>query len=276
MLLTGWHQHTDDTFTVTAQWPRAHGYYQSDHGLFDPLLFAETVRQLFPLLSHVGYDVPFGHQLIWDKLDFELDPAALRVEGTPAELRLDITCEVVRRRGELSAMTLRVLAFRDDHRLGTASARFSCHSPAVYRRLRAGRTDPQPIPLPPPAPPQRTARDRYRDVVLSPTSDSAVWQLRTDVTHPVLFDHPVDHVPGMLLIEAARQAVHAAVYPWRGLLVGIETTFSRFAELDAPCWLETRGAPQQRTDQTRVDLVARQHGRDVFTGIATYAHCPAR
>ncbi|WP_260845011.1 AfsA-related hotdog domain-containing protein [Streptomyces sp. SLBN-31] len=49
------------------------------------------------------------------------------------------------------------------------------------------------------------------DVVLSPLGQPHRWQLRVDTRHPVLFDHIVDHVPGMLLIEAARQAATATL-----------------------------------------------------------------
>ncbi|WP_281275492.1 AfsA-related hotdog domain-containing protein [Saccharothrix australiensis] len=42
--------------------------------------------------------------------------------------------------------------------------------------------------------------------MLSPVGRSDSWLPRVDRRHPVLFDHPVDHVPGMALQEAGRQA----------------------------------------------------------------------
>ncbi|MFI6341435.1 ScbA/BarX family gamma-butyrolactone biosynthesis protein [Streptomyces sp. NPDC050535] len=42
-----------------------------------------------------------------------------------------------------------------------------------------------------------------------PHTTTRSWLLRLNTSHPTLFDHPQDHVPGMLLLEAARQATHA-------------------------------------------------------------------
>ncbi|WP_142212826.1 AfsA-related hotdog domain-containing protein [Streptomyces sp. SLBN-118] len=58
--------------------------------------------------------------------------------------------------------------------------------------------------LPPPACLTPFGRDRFEDVVLAATDRPDRWQLRVDTTHPILFDHLVDHAPGMLLLEPAR------------------------------------------------------------------------
>ncbi|MCE0444847.1 hypothetical protein LT493_04760 [Streptomyces tricolor] len=59
VLLTDWTTHGRDRHTVRARWPRFHTFYASRNRRFDPLLFVETVRQTFPLLSHTAYGVPF-------------------------------------------------------------------------------------------------------------------------------------------------------------------------------------------------------------------------
>lgn len=56
--------------------------------------------------------------------------------------------------------------------------------------------------------------------------------MRIDDTHPVLFDHPCDHIPGMLLLEALRQAACARLGVPEAHLVSLGATFHRFAELD--------------------------------------------
>ncbi|MEV7026601.1 ScbA/BarX family gamma-butyrolactone biosynthesis protein [Kitasatospora sp. NPDC093558] len=280
VLLTGWQvdRREPDTFTATAQWPRSHSYYYAaGERLHDPLLFAETVRQLLPLLSHAAYDVPFGHQLIWDRFSFELNAAALHIECRPAELHLHISChDITHRRGVLSGMAMEVVASRDGVHLGTALSRFTCHSPTVYARLR-GRPDGSPtaIPVPPPLAPHHAMRDRLSDVVLSHAVTANRWQLRVDTDHPVLFDHPVDHAPGMLLIEAARQAGHAASYPSHGVLVGLDNAFGQYAELDAPCWIQAAPLPGQQPNETRLTITACQHDREIYSAVATYAHAPA-
>ncbi|WP_052865682.1 ScbA/BarX family gamma-butyrolactone biosynthesis protein [Streptomyces niger] len=264
VLLTGRHSRSSDAHMVTAQWPRTHSFYAPTHGLHDPLLFAETVRQVIPLLSHTCYDVPFGHHLIWDNFRYEVVPGAMAVGGTPAELLMDIQgVDVVRRRGCMSAMTLNVATRREGVVLGTAVARFTAHAPAVYRRLRGARADmgaADAVPLSEPVPPAQVGRDRTGDVVLSATDREDQWLLRVDTGHPILFDHPVDHVPGMLLLEAARQAANAIAHPSAVLAAGMSTKFHRYVELDAPCFIEARVSLDCVPDRVCVHVAARQHG----------------
>jgi hypothetical protein len=274
VLLTGWQPAGEDSFTITAQWPRAHSFYTSSDGRHDPLLFAETVRQIFPLLSHVAYDVPLGHHLIWDRFRYAVAAAALRIEPRPAEVTLRVDCfDVVRRRGRVAAVSLHVEALRDGGvRLGTADARFTSHAPAVYRRLRGPHASPSPlaVPLPPPVPAAHVGHERLQNVVLSATDSARRWQLRADTAHPVLFDHPVDHIPGALLLETARQAAHAVARPARAVPVGMSATFSRFAELDAPCWVEATTAPGGGP----VRVTVSQHGHEVFAAEVTPEAAP--
>jgi hypothetical protein len=67
--------------------------------------------------------------------------------------------------------------------------------------------------------------------------DSAV--IVVDTTHPTLFDHPLDHLPGMLEIEACRQTAIAS-FASRGLvdrswrLDVVAARFFEFAEHDEP------------------------------------------
>jgi hypothetical protein len=50
--------------------------------------------------------------------------------------------------------------------------------------------------------PSRVGRTHVEDVLLNAAEDGLVL----DSAHKWLFDHPTDHIPGMLIIEAARQA----------------------------------------------------------------------
>ncbi|MFD0381589.1 AfsA-related hotdog domain-containing protein [Streptomyces stramineus] len=61
-------------------------------------------------------------------------------------------------------------------------------------------------PSPPPAARRRGPPHGRRGSPL-PTSDPRQWLLRHPFANTVLYDHPVDHVPGLVLIEAAHQAV---------------------------------------------------------------------
>ncbi|MFD4466980.1 AfsA-related hotdog domain-containing protein [Rhodococcus sp. NPDC058505] len=58
--------------------------------------------------------------------------------------------------------------------------------------------------------------------------------LRTDLTHPVLFDHPSDHVPGAVLLEAARQSARLVLGTPCADVESIDLEFQQFVELDEP------------------------------------------
>ncbi|MFC4507658.1 MULTISPECIES: ScbA/BarX family gamma-butyrolactone biosynthesis protein [Streptomyces] len=278
VLLARWERTGSDTFTVTASWPSDHSFYQTADGLYDPLLFVETVRQNVPLISHVGYDVPPGSHLIWQTLTCEVSPSAMRITGTAATIELRISCsQVIRRGSRMAALTMDVVALRDGLLLGTARARFTCNPPAVYRRLRGARGDLESVLATalPPAPPvdaELVDRVRQTDVVLSASEFPHRWLLRTDPTHPILFDHPVDHAPGMLLLEAARQATHALSPAAYSAPVRLDATFTRYVELDQPCWIVAETDLPDLTGRPRAVVTALQAGETAFScSVATRA-----
>ncbi|WP_334658215.1 AfsA-related hotdog domain-containing protein [Streptomyces bottropensis] len=85
-------------------------------------------------------------------------------------------------------------------------------------------------------------RDARNVFVTEPVADSEqgrfACQLVVDTSHPHVFDHPLDHVPGHLQMEAARQLAVASVARLHGLdpgslsVASIETDFTDYAELD--------------------------------------------
>lgn len=273
VMLTRWERVDDTHFTLSAQLPRRHGFFTTVDGCHDPLLIAETIRQTGILLAHAEFGVPLGHQfLMWD-LTVGLRPENLLVQGTPAALDISVTCTDIKRRGaNLSGMHYAAVIRRDGEVAATGSATFTCTSPAVYDRLRAPRVGDAvvPIPLTSPTAPQEVGRLSPTDVVLSPTPAPDRWQLRVDTGHPVLFDHPVDHVPGMVLLEAARQA--AAAFLGRPCLpVGLTSEFTRYAELNAPCLIEACRLPSEAAGGQSLLVTARQDGAVVFTSVVTTA-----
>lgn len=243
VLLTGWTTHAENRHTVRAQWPRFHSFYWPRDQRFDPMLFVETVRQILPLLSHTAYGVPFGNHLIWDDFSYHVDPLAMLVPESPAEVVLDVVCEDVQiRNGNLVSMVMHTTAYLDGQRMGTATARFANRSPALYQRLRGPRYDLAAVrrttlPLPPALEPAAVGHCLPYNVVLAGSARADRWQLRADLDHPVLFDHPVDHAPGMLLLEAVRQAAHAHRPTETGMVTGMSVTFDRWVELDEPSWV---------------------------------------
>ncbi|MFE7174759.1 ScbA/BarX family gamma-butyrolactone biosynthesis protein [Streptomyces sp. NPDC057616] len=270
VMLTGWQRRDEHHFSVAAQWPRAHSFFTpSEDGLHDPLIAAETIRQVGSLLAHAEYGVPLGHHFLMRHLDLSVDPGHLAVGSAPAALDLAVTAvETTLRAGHLAHLRYEVSILREGHTAATGSASFNTATPAVYRRLR-GRDDlagVRALALTAPASPQSVARTSPVDVVLSPTTAPHHWQLRVDTRHPVLFDHPVDHVPGMVLLEAARQASAATAKRSATLPTRISATFTRYVELDTPCLIQAtphHHSPDGHTETIRV--TGHQNTTEAFT-----------
>ncbi|MEI5036159.1 ScbA/BarX family gamma-butyrolactone biosynthesis protein [Streptomyces sp. CA-278952] len=272
VLLTSWAETNPGCYEVTARWPRGHAFYRPSGGSYDPMLIAESVRQTVPLLSHAVHDVPREFKQAWEDYSFAVEPSASLVTTVEEEVRLAVSCsDVVRRGSRFAGMTMRVDIHLGERLMGTARTRFNNQPAAIYRRLRGSYADTEEalaacLPAGPPVEPHRVGRDSPADVVLSPAPGMAPgrWMLRVDPGHPVLFDHAVDHVPGMLLLEAARQAAHAAV-DGASTVTGMRTDFARYVELDAPAVVVAGDPVPDGTGRSRVNVSIEQHGVRVFT-----------
>jgi hypothetical protein len=275
VMLTGWKRIDDSHFTVSAQWPRGHSFFTAVEDCHDPLIAAETIRQVGSLLAHAEFGVPLDHHFLLWELSVDVRPEQLLVGGAPASLELDVHCPEIKWRGRsLASLRYEVVMRRDGQVVATGRTFYSCASPAVYRRVRANRTlggDCPKLPLTAPVAPQSVGRMSPMDVVLSPLAEGNRWQLRMDTRHPVLFDHPVDHVPGMVLIEAARQAT-ATLLGGSFLPLSLTSTFQRYTELDSPCVIEAGFAPGGSSDHGKSVLVTgHQEGELVFQCTVTAA-----
>ncbi|MFJ4471798.1 ScbA/BarX family gamma-butyrolactone biosynthesis protein [Streptomyces sp. NPDC089424] len=239
--LTGWRRTGADRFAVSAQWPRAHGLHVSpDRRAYEPLLVVETVRQSGTLLAHTEYDVPLGHHFVLQEFEVDTSPEHLAVGPVPAEPTVEVHfAEVRRRAGRPAGARYTAEVLLAGARVATARVSFTCVAASVYDRLRGGRT-PATVTVPPPPPglpPEVVGRMLPADVVLAPSGVQDRWRLRIDTAHPVFFDHPLDHAPGMLLLESARQAAWARM-PSGGTPAAFRSVFHRYAELDEPVWIE--------------------------------------
>ncbi|MFH0516091.1 ScbA/BarX family gamma-butyrolactone biosynthesis protein [Streptomyces sp. M41] len=265
-LLIGGSRTAGDRFTILAQWPRAHQLHVSpDRSAYEPLLVAETVRQAGALLAHTAYDVPLGHQFVLRELRLTTRPERLAVGLAPAEPVLHVTVRDLDLRGGRPAGFSYDADIRlDGESVATAHISATWTSAAVYRRLRGGRTADtvSALPVPPGLAPAEVDRALPPDVVLAPTDHPDRWQLRVDTAHAVFFDHPLDHVPGMLLLEAVRQAVRARTSDDGRVPVSFYGAFHQYAELDRPTWIEA--FDKQGEHGTDVQVLGQQGDSTVF------------
>ncbi|MER6128787.1 ScbA/BarX family gamma-butyrolactone biosynthesis protein [Streptomyces sp. NPDC001795] len=268
VLVTGLQRVSDDHFRVGVQWPRSHSYYGRVAGRWhDPMLLGESIRQALLIISHQAYEVPLGHKFLSSSLTYGIEPDGARLTERPAHILLDVRCGNIKRRGRtIAAVDLDVDCRRDGILIGSGGISAQCVPETSYRRLRGDRADNVPgLPMPDAVTPQLVGRTSVFDVVLGDTNIDRVWTLRYDRDHPVLFDHPVDHVPGMVLMEAARQASLAALDRPDGLIVSCDSAYAKYVEFDSACLVTATPRPATDGGPRSVSVSFNQGGATVAT-----------
>ncbi|MEU3131689.1 ScbA/BarX family gamma-butyrolactone biosynthesis protein [Streptomyces sp. NPDC007027] len=266
VLLTGVRSGEGDRLRMGAQWSRGHSYYGAVAGRWhDPMLFAEAMRQAGLLLAHETLGIPLGFSFLTETMSFDIAEEGVQLGRGPAHVVLDVTLrDVVRRGGTVSGYAYDVVAHRNGRRVGSGSVGAKCVNPAVYRRLRGDYTEATPPrSLPAAISPELVGRTCEFDVVLAAETRDGARALRADPDHPVLFDHPVDHLPGMVLMEAARQAALDALRCPDGLLVGCDAEFHRYVEFDSPCLISTSGRHRAGPGREALSVAFHQCGAAV-------------
>lgn len=263
VLLTGIQETGEDQFRIGAQWPRSHSYYGPVRRRWhDPVLLAETIRQIVLLIAHDAFELPLGYHFLSHSTSYDLDVDGAVLTDRPADVLLDVQCHGIKRRGKLvSAFSVEAQCIRDGRVVGSTRMALSCVSDATYRRLRGDKSDAVPLRvLPEPVVPEIVGRRWEHDVVLGDTGVDRVWTLRADPDHPVLFDHPVDHVPGMAVMEAARQAALATLQRPGGLALACDATFTHYVEFDSACLVTATVEPTGQLGSDKVSVRFDQGG----------------
>ncbi|CAM5321873.1 adhesin [Streptomyces tanashiensis] len=265
---TGWTQLAENRFSVSARWPAAHPFFSPVAGdRHDPVLVAETIRQTTMLVAHAEFGVPVEDQFVMWGLHYTADAEALAVSGLSSDVTVDVVCsDLDSRRGSLRNLRTTMVLTRDGRHLATGGTLSRCTSALAYRRIRGERMAAlgRPVPLIPGVAPHLVGRERTKDVVLAPGTRPGQWQLRVNTAHPTLFRRPNDHVPGMLLLEAARQAATLTLGSAAYVPTVMDVSFSRYVELDSPCWIEAEILPGTAADAATVRVTGHQDGQPVF------------
>ncbi|MFH8451163.1 ScbA/BarX family gamma-butyrolactone biosynthesis protein [Streptomyces fungicidicus] len=275
-----WVRQSDVRFRVTAQWPAVHSFFGPvDERHQDPMIVGETLRQTAMALAHAEFGAPADTHFVMRDLEISTDPERLLLADADEPVTVDVVCSEVRRRGHgLNSMRTTMEFHRAGQLVARGTGSTGCTSPAAYRRLRGRHLAAlgARIPLPEPVPAETVGRHRAEDVVLAPADRPGSWLLRVHTGHEVLFARPNDHVPGMVLFEAARQAATAASGRRPFLPSELAVSFSRYAELDSPCLIDTE-VLDKGEDEVTVRVSGRQEGEPVFAATLTCAPtAPAR
>ncbi|MFD3518845.1 AfsA-related hotdog domain-containing protein [Streptomyces sp. NPDC058653] len=91
-----------------------------------------------------------------------------------------------------------------------------------------------------------------------------------DTRNKTFYDHPVDHVPGLVLIEAATQAAHTITGPGHPLPRTISTTYDRYVEFDSACRLDATVTPASHGGWGIITVTGSQNDLRAFRVVLTY------
>ncbi|TDC78867.1 ScbA/BarX family gamma-butyrolactone biosynthesis protein [Streptomyces hainanensis] len=274
-----------DLFACGAQLPRSHAYFgEGGHppAHHDTLLLVEVVRQAVMAGAHEFHGIPEEDKFVLTHNRIAVTSLpALRVGPAPGNLTVNVrVVRTVLRDDVVRGLDFEAILLADGHPVAEAGMGMVYKTPASYQRLRdRGRAEvglaPEGRPLGPlpPVAPDLVGRRDPANVVLSAsraTGPAGVGAgLRVDQDHPSMFDHPQDHIPGMVMNEAFRQiALHAAdaahaLHPGRGRLTRLDAVFARFGELDLPATATAvAGAPVTSGGLLTVPVTATLAQRD--------------
>ncbi|MEU7278991.1 ScbA/BarX family gamma-butyrolactone biosynthesis protein [Streptomyces sp. NPDC045431] len=255
VFLTDLRQTGEDRYLAGAQLPRSHAYY-GDHLLrplsYDPLLILEACRQAGLAGAHRFFGVAADNKFILTHLRLHVShPRWVTVGSAPLPLAME--ARIVSRKerdGRVTGLDYEFTLSAGGTQVGTAHLGLRFKTPNGYLTLRlnnrgglalpSSATHPQATPgtL---VPPHLVGRANPDNVVLvepAVTSSAASALLRVPTGHASLFDHPQDHLPGMVIAEGARQLALFAALELHGmstaktLVTDVDVRFTRFGELE--------------------------------------------
>ncbi|MEV4738718.1 ScbA/BarX family gamma-butyrolactone biosynthesis protein [Streptomyces sp. NPDC049555] len=261
LLVTDWEPTGAHEFALAVRWPAAGGPLP-----YDPRVLAQTVRQTGLVVAHGAYGVPLTHQTMLNALEFTVAPD-LRAADRPCALAVEVTvAEPADSRSSARSLRMGFHILRDGVTAARAHSEFRWIAPRVYARVRGSHAtvDWGSWPLPEPIPAGLAGRASAADVVLAPGDAPHRWLLRNDTANTALFDHPVDHVPGLALLEAADQAAHALLAPDSPVTLRIAASYRKYVEFDRPCWIEATPLPAAAPGRYAVRVTGTQDGEETF------------
>jgi hypothetical protein len=285
-------------FAAAALLPPAHPHYAAHTGpsrARDPMLLLECARQAVTYAAHAVFGVELDAHFVVQNWSAEFAaaapqaaPAPQAVPGpraAPGQAALVITA-VTRNprllRGRVRGLDYEMELWAAGVRAGRVRIREGYLSPAAYAVIRSRKHDGPPpssddlVRVPAdgsPVAPSRAGRVRATDTLLLDVAAgerTVSARLRIPAENPSLFDHAQDHVPAMVLTEAARQLAALATSQWGGpppertQMVALSSSFAAYAELNETLEMTaTRTGTVSPAGRRSVDVTFRQAGTDI-------------
>ncbi|HEY3259073.1 MAG TPA: AfsA-related hotdog domain-containing protein [Pseudonocardiaceae bacterium] len=278
-------------FVAAALLPPGHPHYAAQTGPSrdrDPMLLLECARQAETYAAHAMFGVEPDARFVLRNWSAEFAGAPAAVQGGgPTELVITaVTGNRQLVRDRLRGLDYDLQLWVTGAWAGRVRMAVGYLSGAAYTVLRQRKHNgppPSSDDLTPtagsPVAPSRIGRRRATDAVLLDVESRAnliTARLRIPAENPSLFDHTQDHVPAMVLVEAARQLAALATHEWGGAppdrtgMAAMSSSFGAYAELTEP--VELTATP---VDGRSVEVTFRQAGTDIAQARITMSR-PAR
>lgn len=230
--------------SVAAQLPLTHARFSDVASpLHDPTVVAEAVRQAGVVAAQHALDVPAEWTFLLREMHLELSIDALtRVRGnTDLVIVVGAGTDLRRRQGGRTAGARMLAGLALSGNACGCVSLYGAWLPAdIYASLRGAAASRVPAASCLGEAPEPLSGTSPRNTVITQLRATAAGgyeaSLRVDPQDTAFFDPPVDHVPGLLLLDAMKQAAIAAVCRHcreegaRVVVTGFSLSFSRFAE----------------------------------------------
>jgi hypothetical protein len=255
-----------DRFECAGRVPPSHLFFTNGgrRPRADILFYTELGRQASLAISHAFLDVNLDDIFIFEQSEAELTGAALRrhssADSDAVAIEIALRETVRRRNNAVSRVVADYVMTIGGERVFQGTGAWTMQAAALFNRLRRGTPRRQPdaasLSAASPFDPGRSGAN----IVISPPEYLAarsafVSSLIVDRTHPYFFDHPCDHVPGMLLLEGCAQLAMAACAvaghaPGRAAVASYAVNFQQFIECDVPAALTARVEVERAADRS--------------------------
>jgi 2-oxo-3-(phosphooxy)propyl 3-oxoalkanoate synthase len=271
VFLTEVRAYGDDCYICGARVPRLHRFFNDSKRPpdLDILFYTEVGRQASVAISHAFLDAGHDRAFIFEQSEAELtdilwDSDRAASSGSAIAVEVKLLEKEKRKNGEIIRVLAKYTMYGEEGVVFRGSGSWSLQPRSVLERLR--RRAPRIAPLPnegswpePFLPASYVGRELADNVLISepsPAADGCAFtaRLRVDLGHPFFFDHPCDHVPGMLLLESCAQMAGAVSAAVRGrgsegaLVRAYNVHFLQFVECDLPTTLLANVAPADQGD----------------------------
>lgn len=295
VFLTDLKQYGKNWFLCGARVPQTHFFFnQPDRRrpASDLLFYVEAGRQSSIALSHSFFNVSFDQAFVFDQSEITLLKPAWNADKYRSQNRIVIEIKIAKeerhRNGAISRLVADYTYYNDEEQILCAKGAWSMPTAALFQRLRrhSNRSHGNESAVPVLASAGCGNNTQPNAAVASAQRDGTgcdfTTQLIVNPMHSFFFDHPCDHVPGMLLIEGCAQFATDAVAQLssrnpKTLLPRHSTLqFMQFAECYLPVWLTAHCNPPESGNggmlHQTVDITISQEGMVLGKAAVSVVH----